>query len=306
MRTSYVSRHTPLAAAILATLQTAAMHVQAAETAEPQQLPKISVGAAAEEDVTSYKRDVVSSPKYAEPLIDIPQNIAVVTRQVIDDQKLLSLRDVLSTVPGITFGAGEGGGGYGDSLTLRGFAGSNDITTDGIRDSAQYTRSDTFNLEQVEVINGANSVYSGAGAVGGTVNLVNKLPTLNSFSRIGVAAGTDSYGRVTGDVNQTLGETTAVRMNVMAHQNDVPRTRRRDDGTLGRGSLNRIRPGYRHLAVAGLSASGRREHSAIRRAHLPRTNHARRQIRQLLRLQQYRHPGNRRRQLHGSARSPLR
>jgi catecholate siderophore receptor len=223
MRTSYVSRHTPLAAAILATLQTAAMHVQAAETAEPQQLPKISVGAAADdEEVTSYKRDVVSSPKYAEPLIDIPQNIAVVTRQVIDDQKLLSLRDVLSTVPGITFGAGEGGGGYGDSLTLRGFAGSNDITTDGIRDSAQYTRSDTFNLEQVEVINGANSVYSGAGAVGGTVNLVNKIPTLNSFSRIGVAAGTDSYGRIAGDVNQTIGETTAVRMNVMAHQNDVP------------------------------------------------------------------------------------
>ncbi len=222
MRTSNVSRHTPLAAAILATLQTAAMHVHAAETPEPKQLPKISVGATTEEEATSYKRDVVSSPKYAEPLLDIPQNIAVVTRQVIDDQKLLSLREVLSTVPGITFGAGEGGGGYGDSLTLRGFAGSNDITTDGIRDSAQYTRSDTFNLEQVEVINGANSVYSGAGAVGGTVNLVNKIPTLNSFSRIGAAAGTDSYGRVTADVNQTIGESTAVRVNVMAHQNDVP------------------------------------------------------------------------------------
>jgi catecholate siderophore receptor len=224
MRTSYVSRHTPLAAAILVILQTASMHAQSAENAEPQQLPKISVGAAAadDEEATSYKRDVVSSPKYAEPLIDIPQNIAVVTRQVIDDQKLLSLRDVLSTVPGITFGAGEGGGGYGDSLTLRGFAGSNDITTDGIRDSAQYTRSDTFNLEQVEVINGANSVYSGAGAVGGTVNLVNKNPTLNSFNRISAGAGTDSYGRIAGDMNQAIGESTALRLNVMAHQNDVP------------------------------------------------------------------------------------
>ncbi|HEY6645210.1 TonB-dependent siderophore receptor [Povalibacter sp.] len=224
MRISNVSRRTPLAAAVLASLQTTSMHALSAETAKPQQLPKISVGAAAaeEEAATSYKADVVSSPKYSEPLIDIPQNIMVVTRQVIDDQKLLSLRDVLSTVPGITFGAGEGGGGYGDSLTLRGFAGSNDITTDGIRDSAQYTRSDTFNLEQVEVINGANSVYSGAGAVGGTVNLVNKTPTLNPFNQVGAAAGTDSYGRITGDVNQTIGESTAVRLNVMAHQNDVP------------------------------------------------------------------------------------
>ena len=170
----------------------------------------------------SYKEDLPSSPKYTQSLLDTPQNIAVVTRQVIDDQALLSLRDVLSTVPGITFGAGEGGGGYGDSLTLRGFAGSNDITSDGIRDSAQYTRSDTFNLQQVEVINGANSVYSGAGAIGGTVNLVSKTPQLDSFNRFSAAAGTDDYARVTGDVNRLIGETTAIRVNVMGHRNDVP------------------------------------------------------------------------------------
>jgi catecholate siderophore receptor len=221
MRISNVSRPTPLVAAILATLQAAAMQAHAAE-GDTQQLPKISVEAETEEEATSYKRDLMSSPKYVEPILDTPQNIQVVTRQVIDDQQLLSLRDVLSTVPGITFGAGEGGGGYGDSLTLRGFAGSNDITTDGIRDSAQYTRSDTFNLEQVEVINGSNSVYSGAGAVGGTVNLVNKAARLGSFSRIGASAGTDDYGRVVGDMNQTIGESTAVRVNVMAHQSDVP------------------------------------------------------------------------------------
>ena len=40
----------------------------------------------------------------------------------MDEQNLLALRDMLSTLPGITFGAGEGGGGYGDSINLRGFA----------------------------------------------------------------------------------------------------------------------------------------------------------------------------------------
>ena len=218
MSTIHMPRSTPLAAAVLAVLQSAAAH--AADSPDTQQLPKISV--AAEPEDSSYKQDVLPSPKYSAPILDTPQSIAVVTRQVIDDQALLSLRDVLSTVPGITFGAGEGGGGYGDSLTLRGFAGSNDITTDGIRDSAQYTRSDTFNLEQVEVINGANSVYSGAGAVGGTVNLVNKAAQLASFSRVSAAAGTDDYARVTGDLNQSIGDSTAIRLNVMAHQNDVP------------------------------------------------------------------------------------
>ena len=104
------------------------------------------------------------SPKYTQPLLDTPQTITQIPTEVIEGQNLLNLRDVLSTLPGITFGAGEGGGGYGDSINLRGFSANNDITVDGIRDSAQYTRTDTFNLETVEVINGANSVNSGAGA----------------------------------------------------------------------------------------------------------------------------------------------
>ncbi|WP_313517833.1 TonB-dependent siderophore receptor [Pseudomonas sp.] len=170
----------------------------------------------------SYKVDEVSSPKYTAPLRDTPQTITVVPRQVIEDQNLLSLRDILSTVPGITFGAGEGGGGYGDSINLRGFSASNDIAIDGIRDSAQYTRSDSFNLEQVEVVNGASSVYSGSGSVGGTVNLVSKAPKLQDFNRISAGVGTDAYKRTTADINHRLNDTTAFRLNLMAHGNDAP------------------------------------------------------------------------------------
>ena len=77
------------------------------------------------------------------------------------------LRDALTTIPGITFGAGEGGGGYGDSINLRGqsLTSSGDVQIDGVRDTAQYSRSDTFNIEQIEVVNGANSVYGGSGSI---------------------------------------------------------------------------------------------------------------------------------------------
>src|SRR5688572_17157158 len=134
-----------------------------------------------------------SSVKYTEPLLNTPQTITVVTRDVMDQQNLIGLRDVLSTLPGITFGAGEGGGGYGDSITLRGFNANSDITTDGVRDSAQYTRTDNFNLDAVELINGANSVYSGAGSVGGTINLVSKTARSGDFTVVQAGAGTDSY-----------------------------------------------------------------------------------------------------------------
>lgn len=174
------------------------------------------------ETVDSYKPDAPASPKYTEPLRDTPQTITVIPKKVIEDQNLLSLREILSTVPGITFGAGEGGGGYGDSINIRGFSSSGDISVDGIRDSAQYTRSDPFNLDQVEVVKGSASVYSGAGAVGGTVNLVTKTAVAQDFTRITGGLGTDQYQRVTVDTNQTFSDTAAFRLNLMAHKNDAP------------------------------------------------------------------------------------
>jgi catecholate siderophore receptor len=163
-----------------------------------------------------------SSPKYTEDLLDTPQTITVVTSEVMAQQNLLGLKDVLSTLPGITFGAGEGGGGYGDSINLRGFTASSDITTDGVRDSAQYTRSDTFNLESIELINGANSAMSGAGSVGGTINLVSKTAREGDFNTFTVGAGSDKYSRVTADSNFDFENGIAVRLNAMGHTQDVP------------------------------------------------------------------------------------
>jgi catecholate siderophore receptor len=174
-------------------------------------------------DITvTGKRDEVSSPKYTAPILDTPQTVTVVDKKLIEEQNLLGLRDVLSTLPGITFGAGEGGGGFGDSINLRGFTASNDITVDGVRDSAQYTRSDPFNLEQIEIVNGANSVYGGAGSVGGSINLATKRPMARDGAMASAGVGTDNYQRLTLDLNKTIGEGAAFRLNLMGHRNDVP------------------------------------------------------------------------------------
>jgi catecholate siderophore receptor len=122
------------------------------------------------------QRPELESPRYTAPLIETPQTVTIVSGQLVEQQNLLGLRDILSTLPGITFGAGEGGGGYGDSINLRGYSANNDISVDGVRDSAQYTRTDPFNLEQLELTNGANSVYGGAGSLGGSINIVTKRP----------------------------------------------------------------------------------------------------------------------------------
>lgn len=178
------------------------------------QLPTVTVEGA----VDRYKPDHVASPKFTEPLRDTPMSINVIPKELIKDQGVLTLRQILSNVPGITFGAGEGGSGFGDKINIRGYAADNDISIDGIRDSAQTTRTDPFNVEQIEVFKGASSVNSGAGAVGGSINLVSKSPEGTTFRRLSGGVGTEDYGRFTADINQSINADTAVRINGMVHQ----------------------------------------------------------------------------------------
>src|SRR5471032_3105621 len=92
----------------------AAQLAQAAESTEQKgQRNSISLGATSitgqEQDGTSYQVEKASSQKYTAPLVDTPRSVTVVPQQVLKDTAATSLQDALRTVPGITFGAGEGG-----------------------------------------------------------------------------------------------------------------------------------------------------------------------------------------------------
>ncbi|ATE63046.1 TonB-dependent receptor [Rhizorhabdus dicambivorans] len=210
-----------LALACVGFIATAPAAAQTADKPEGEKkLGGMTVTATAIEEEIKVER--VESPKATRALIDTPQTITVIGDQVLRKQNLLTLRDALQTIPGITFGAGEGGGGYGDSINLRGYSANNDITQDGVRDSAQYSRSETFNLQQIEVYNGANSVFNGSGSVGGTINLVTKTPQADDLTIVQGGIGTADYYRGTIDSNLRVSDLIAVRLNAVAHKNRVP------------------------------------------------------------------------------------
>ncbi|AIL63175.1 TonB-dependent receptor [Pseudomonas alkylphenolica] len=220
---------------------------------KPLQLDNINVDA---KPGSPYKTEHSASSKIATSLLDTPQTITVVPAQVIQEQQALSLRQVLSNVSGITFNAGEGGGGSGDSINIRGFSANSNIQIDGLRDSAQTNRTDTFNVEQVEVIKGPNSVFGGAGTTGGSINIISKQPQDRAFTRLGGSVGTDNYYRMTLDSNQPLegvGDNSALRINLMGHQNDVA----------GREEIDRERWGVAPSLRLGLSESTRLTLSAF-------------------------------------------
>jgi catecholate siderophore receptor len=72
------------------------------------------------------------------------------------------------------------------------------------------------------VTNGANSVISGAGSVGGNINLITKRPKGDDSAVLSAGIGTDNYYRGTVDVNRRVNDLIAFRLNAMAHRNDVP------------------------------------------------------------------------------------
>jgi catecholate siderophore receptor len=173
-------------------------------------------------DVVS-KAAVVSSPKFTQPVLDTPRTLTVIPDEVFTAQGATTLRDVLRNTPGITFQAGEGGGGLpGDTFSMRGFSSGNDITVDGIREVGAYSR-DAFNLAQVEVVKGPSSAVAGRGSTGGSINLVTKTPKQESFTHVSGAAGTDDYSRSTIDANlpMTAIADSAFRVNAMFGASDV-------------------------------------------------------------------------------------
>jgi catecholate siderophore receptor len=183
----------------------------------------------------------VSSPKFTEPLRDIPQTINVIPQAVIQQQGATTLRDVLRNVVGITFQAGEGGVPAGDQLTIRGFSARTDMFIDGVRDFGGYSR-DAFNLEQVEVAKGPSSAIAGRGSTGGSINQVSKAPHVGSSRDVSVGVGNAKYKRGTLDVNQQLSDSIAFRANMMWT----------DAGTPGRDLVNSQRWGLAPSLAFGL------------------------------------------------------
>lgn len=168
-----------------------------------------------------YQPDAAQSPKMTAPLLDTPRSVQVVPKQVMSDQSASSLQDVLQNSPGITFAAGEGGRAGGDLPVIRGQNAASSLFLDGMRDASMQAR-DTFNLEQVEIIKGPDSVYPGRGGAGGSINLVSKAPKAKDATEVTGQIGTDRNYRGSVDSNWRLGEKSAFRLNVMGTKGDVP------------------------------------------------------------------------------------
>ena len=230
-------------------LMAVALPVAAQTTPAEVTLPPVKAKATATSD-SDYKPDTVASPKFTQPLVDTPQTITVIKKEILQQQVATSLSEALRNTPGITLQMGENGNTQtGDSIFMRGFDTANSIFVDGIRDLGSISR-DTFNLDQIEVVKGPSGSDNGRGAASGYVNLVSKTAGLEAFNNGSLTLGTPSRVRATADLNRPLElgiPGSALRLNVMAQ----------DYGTPGRDEVKSKRFGFAPSLAFGLGTPTR-------------------------------------------------
>lgn len=158
-----------------------------------------------------YKADRLASSKFAEPLLNTPKSVTVLTKEIIEDKNATSFRDLARTTAGLTLGTGEGGNAFGDRFFIRGFDARNDVFVDGVRDPSVSIRENFF-TEQIEILRGPSSSFAGRGTAGGAVNIVTKQAQDQNFYKADATVGTDATRRLTFDVNQVITPALSVRM----------------------------------------------------------------------------------------------
>jgi catecholate siderophore receptor len=145
---------------------------------------------------------------------DTPQAVTVIDAAKLKAQGVNSLEQALRNVPGITVAIGEGGTLNGDQFKIRGFDSKDDVYVDGLRDFGVYTR-DSFNYQEVQVLKGPSGALFGRGTTGGAINTISKSARLADFNSVDLYGGTGDYYRGLVDLNHQIGETSAVRLNLM-------------------------------------------------------------------------------------------
>ncbi len=171
---------------------------------------------------SGFKSEKSASPKFTQTLQNTPQTIQVITSDLFNQQGATTLTEALRNSAGVgTFYAGENGNtSTGDTVYMRGFDSSGSIFVDGVRDLGSISR-DVFNIEQVEVVKGPAGTDNGRSAPTGAINMVSKQANLHDAVSGTVSAGVDGQQRATADWNQTLGETSALRLNALWQDSDV-------------------------------------------------------------------------------------
>lgn len=150
--------------------------------AKPIKVSEIVVKEKRERSASYTVDEVSSATRIPVPIHDTPRSVEVVTKQVIQDQRVIRFSDALRNVSGVAEMNTQGG--RGGEFTIRGFASDLNIFKNGFRDDSTYASTaarDIINIESIEVVKGPPSYLYGRSDPGGVINQITKPPLKNPY-----------------------------------------------------------------------------------------------------------------------------
>jgi iron complex outermembrane receptor protein len=133
-----------------------------------------------------------------------PQNVQVLSEELLVDQGAILLEDALRNVAGVMPGGYYNGWDY---YRIRGFDADSSTYQDGLLYGLGInTNAEVFGLSRVEVLKGPSSSLYGQGSLGGLVNLISKRPEEERSGKITLSVGGDDYQQAGLDVTGALSE----------------------------------------------------------------------------------------------------
>ncbi len=155
------------------------------------------------------------------PLVEMPQSVSVVSRDMIDLLNWTSLNE------SVRYSAGATGEAFGpderyDWLQVRGFDPVQFI--DGVQapiGSVNNTGTDLYGSEAVEVLKGPAAVLYGQAPPGGIVNMISRRPEMGRSGELEVQGGEYSMWQVAGDFTGAIGDRMAGRITALYRDRDT-------------------------------------------------------------------------------------
>ncbi len=143
--------------------------------------------------VTGVKHSASSAAgtKTNTPLIETPQSVTVIPRDVLEEQGVVNLNEALRYTAGISPETRGATATRYDQLNIRGFSPPEYLDGMRLMGGTYYAvpQIDIDLLDRVEVVKGPASVLYGQTSPGGLINLASKLPTLDPHGELSLTGG---------------------------------------------------------------------------------------------------------------------
>lgn len=170
---------------------------------------------------------VVSARRIDESARELPFTINVVNAQEVSRRKLMSLEDLLRSIPGVDVSSFGGSNdtnvrirGMGSMFQISAEDSSVVVNVDGVPLSSRTATLAVMDIERIEVLKGPQATLFGRNSEAGAVNVTTRRPSRETTGEIRASVGQESQYSAEGALGGPLSDTLSARVSVRAAGED--------------------------------------------------------------------------------------